>query len=229
MLNSQEQVEGYKKYLTVGSIWASPATIGGLDESNEPDEFVDYETEHRELRGTLWEIVRKSSSLTLEEEIEPHAEQVLESPFDDLDQRMDIDKKVQLLISHIPDESNIQFAARLGARLDFLFNAAKEENPDEIQILPESLSNFIAFLREMGTPTYPDVVLTPSNEIRAQWRTAPNRHFAVVFLPTGNARYVIFKPNSRDPDRISRLSGVTSVESLMDEIEPHGVLRWASE
>jgi hypothetical protein len=228
-LNLQEQFKSHRKYLAADCLWASPATIGDLEESNEAEEFLGYEKGHRELRGTLLEIVRTNSSLTLQEEIEPYAEQIFESPFDDLDQRMHINKRIQLLIGHVLEESNIQFAERLGARLGFLFNAAKEENPDEIQNLPDSLSNFIAFLREMGTPTYPDVVLTPSNEIRAEWRTAPNRHFAVVFLPTGVARYVIFKPDSRDPDGISRLSGVTTTESLMDEIGPHGVLRWAYE
>jgi hypothetical protein len=103
------------------------------------------------------------------------------------------------------------------------------EDPDETPISPESLSNFIGFLQEAPNLRSPDIVLTPSNEIRAQWRTAPNRHFAAAFLPTGETRYVIFTPNLRDPDKIDRLSGTTPMDTLMETAEPHRVLDWASQ
>jgi len=152
---------------------------------------------------------------------------VPESPFDALDEKLSSEEKIRRLIDYIRNKSDIQFAPELAARLEFLHQAVMED-PDEALISPESLSNFIGFLQEAPNLRYPDIVLTPSNEIRAQWRTAPNRHFAVVFLPTGETRYVIFTPNLRDPDKIDRLSGTTSMDTLMETAEPHRVLDWAS-
>ncbi|MCK4728549.1 MAG: hypothetical protein KAT27_06480, partial [Desulfobacterales bacterium] len=151
-----------------------------------------------------------------------------ESPFDVLDGKLADEEKIRKLINYVRDESKIQFAEELAARLNFLYEVAKEEDPDEVPISPESLSNFIGFLQNTPNLRYPSVVLTPSNEISAQWRTAPNRHFAVVFLPTGETRFVIFTPNPGDPDKTDRLSGMTSVDSLMETAQPHRVLDWAS-
>lgn len=150
-----------------------------------------------------------------------------ESPFDVLDEMLPDKEKVRKLINFIRNKSTIQFARALADRIRFLYEAV-EEDPDEAAISPESLSNFIGFLQNTPNLKYPDIVLTPSNEISAQWRTAPNRHFAVVFLPTGETRYVIFTPNLRDPDKIDRLSGITSMDTLMETAEPHRVLDWAS-
>lgn len=151
-----------------------------------------------------------------------------ESPFDELDEKLTDEEKIKKLIDYVREESNIQFAHELAIRLNFLHEAVNED-PDEVPISTESLRNFISFLRETANLKYPNVVLTPSNEIRAQWRTAPNRHFAVVFLPTGEARFVIFTPNPKDPDKIDRFSGITSVDSLMETVQPHRVLEWASQ
>lgn len=170
----------------------------------------------------------EDSPLTLENRLAEPPFSILESPFDVLDETLADEEKIRKLVDYIRNESKIQFAEELAARLDLLCEAAKDEDPDEVPISAESLSNFVGFLQETPNLRYPDVVLTPSKEIRAQWRRGPNRHFAVVFLPTGETRYVIFTPNVRDPDKIDRLSGITSVDSLMETAQPHRVLDWAS-
>lgn len=151
-----------------------------------------------------------------------------DSPFDELDEMLADDVKVSNLISFLRRKSTIQFASALSDRLSLLHEIVCED-PDEDPISFESLRSFIGFLQNTPDLRAPDIVLTPSNEIRAQWRTAPNRHFAVIFMPNGDARYVIFTPNHRDPDRIDRLSGITSVDSLMETARPHKVLDWASQ
>jgi len=153
---------------------------------------------------------------------------ITESPFDELDEKLTDEEKIKKLIDYVREESNIQFAHELAIRLNFLYEAVNED-PDEVPISTESLRNFISFLQNTTNLKCPDVALTPSNEIRAQWRTAPNRHFAVVFLPTGEARFVIFTPNPKDPDKIDRFSGITSVDSLMETVQPHRILEWASQ
>jgi hypothetical protein len=59
--------------------------------------------------------------------------------------------------------------------------------------------------------------------------TGPNRHFAVEFLPTGDAHFVIFTPDPMHPDKTIRMSGLASVDSLMETVQPHGVLTWSSQ
>jgi len=150
------------------------------------------------------------------------------SPFDDLDEMQADDVKAMNLIGFLRRESSLPFAAGLSDRLSALHEMLCED-PDESPISVESLRSFIGFIQTTPNLRAPDIVLTPSNEIRAQWRTAPNRHFAVAFTADGDARYVIFTPNRRDPDRIDRLSGITSVDSLMETTQPHRILDWASQ
>jgi hypothetical protein len=150
-----------------------------------------------------------------------------ESPFDELDEKLTSEEKVKKLIDYVRGGSKIQFAQELAAKLNFL-NEVINEDPDEDSISIDSMRNFIRFLQNTTNLKCPNVALTPSNEIHAQWRTAPNRHFAAVFLPTGETRFVIFTPNSKDPEMTDRISGLTSVDSLLETIHPHKVLEWAS-
>lgn len=114
-------------------------------------------------------------------------------------------------------------------RIQFLFEASKEEYPDEVAILPESLKNFVSFLQMEPNLQYPDVVLSPDKNICAQWRTVPNRHFSVEFLPVGDVRFVIFSPNPKHPDKTNRLSGIVTVDSLMQTAQPQGVRSWCTQ
>ena len=150
-----------------------------------------------------------------------------ESPFDELDEKLTSEEKVKRLIDYVREGAKIQFAHELAVKLSFL-NEVVNEDPDEDSISIDSMRNFISFLQNTTSLKCPNVALTPSNEIHAQWRTAPNRHFAAVFLPTGETRFVIFTPNSKDPEMTDRISGLTSADSLLETIQPHKVLEWAS-
>jgi hypothetical protein len=153
---------------------------------------------------------------------------VFDSPFDALDEKLADEVQVMMLIDFIRKGSKIKFAHELANRLYYLHDIVNED-PDEIPISIESLRNFISFLQDTSNLKNPSVVITPSGEIRAQWRTAPNRHFAAAFLPSGDARFVIFKPNPKDPDKIDRFSGITSTDALMETVQPHGILEWAAQ
>lgn len=236
MSQLEERVEVFGDYMAPHTICSSGATCQGFGDFELPEETPAEEMEAlpdeiiRLIRMWPWQNPLRSradSPLTYEGVLGLLEFDVPESPFDALDEKLSSEEKIRRLIDYIRDKSDIQFAPELAARLEFLHQAVMED-PDEAPISPESLSNFIGFLQEAPNLRYPDIVLTPSNEIRAQWRTAPNRHFAVVFLPTGETRYVIFTPNLRDPDKIDRLSGTTSMDTLMETAEPHRVLDWAS-
>ena len=196
-------------------------------ENEVAEELAEYYWRWRGRSGISGEIYL-GTPLTFEGHSVDSISRTSDSPFDELDEKLTDEEKINKLIDYVREESNIQFAHELAIRLNCLHEAVNED-PDEVPISTESLRNFISFLREMANLKYPNVVLTPTNEIRAQWRTAPNRHFAVVFLSTGEARFVIFTPNPKDPDKIDRFSGITLVDSLMETVQPHKVLEWASQ
>ncbi len=167
-----------------------------------------------------------ASTAANEDALESFTTAIPDSPFDEIDRLQEVGKKIERLIDFIRSEYNIEFAERLADRIEALYQAAMEEEPDQIPISPESVTYFLAFLRELGTPNYPDIVLTPTHEIRARWHKASNRHFAVAFLASGDTRYVIFTPNPTGAERIDRLSGITTCDALFKTIEPHKVLDW---
>lgn len=236
MSQLEERVEVFGDYMASYAICSSGATYQGFGSFELPEKTPAEEMEAlpderiRLIRMWPWQNPLRSrvdSPLTFEGALGLLEFDVPESPFAALDEKLSSEEKIRRLINYIRDKSNIQFAPELAARLEFLHQAVMED-PDEAPISHESLSNLIGFLQEAPNLRSPDIVLTPSNEILAQWRTAPNRLFAAVFLPTGETRYVIFTPNLRDPDKIDRLSGTTSMATLMETAEPHRVLDWAS-
>jgi hypothetical protein len=166
------------------------------------------------------------TTATLEPAPEQSEEETAVGPIEELDELLDEESKVRELIAHVRTSPNIHFAEKLGNRLEALLEVVKEESPDKLVFSSDSLRNFVTFLQSQSHLKYPDVVISPSGNIRAQWSTAHNRHFAAEFFPNEDVRFVIFAPR---PDRTLRLSGIASVNTLMETVEPHGVLNWASD
>lgn len=190
-----------------------------------------------EINQTTWAETNIINEVTLKFDVNSGTYQVaqdiekisfVDSPFDELYERLPDEDKINRSLVSVRRNTNISYAQRLADRLRVLYESVLED-PDEGPIPPDSLIYFLYFLSETPRLRYPDVSLTQANEIRAQWSTAPNRHFAVSFSSTGDARFVIFKPNSNDPDRIDRLSGITSIATLIETTRPYRVLEWTSE
>jgi hypothetical protein len=74
----------------------------------------------------------------------------------------------------------------------------------------------------------PDYFFNPDNNIYASWRVDQKKVFSVLFLPNGDTRFVIFKPNDLHPERQTRISGTTTTDMLKAEVAPHGVWDWIS-
>ncbi len=176
------------------------------------------------LLEPLWNL-----STTLEDEIPSEDIFLPDSPFDLLADLQDHREKVHELISHIRSSLRVSFRKKLAKRLEFLSEVAEEEAPDQADISAESLRMFIKFLKLAPDLKFPGVVLSPSGNVRVQWNAALNKHFVTEFYPDGEVRFVIFRPDSKHPDQTIRLSGIASVESLLNTVEPHGVLEWAGE
>jgi hypothetical protein len=138
--------------------------------------------------------------------------------------------QVQELIFRIRRFSpSISYCQSLADRLVTLFNDAKEENCVSPGISVGSLRNFFIFLQSYTNLKHPTISLTPEYNIYASWRAEPNRVFSVHFLPNGDARFVIFKPNDKHPERQIRLSGIATTDILMDTLAPYGVSDWILE
>jgi hypothetical protein len=123
----------------------------------------------------------------------------------------------------------LAYRERLARRLEFLLDATEEEGEAWSDDSPESLRRMVLFLQSVPALRYPSVTVTPSATFRAQWSADPNKHFAVDFLPSGEVRFVVFCPDPRYPNRVQRVSGITSLENLMRAVEPYRVLRWAAD
>jgi hypothetical protein len=221
-----DTVEAYGEYVVARNL---SATYGGFGEIETAEEFWSPEIRgsfFSPVSGVSFQFVNASTG-TFEANIEEVDYLEFESPFDKLDELREEGERVWEIISHVRSHLKADFAHQLANRLAFLLEAAREEYPDEVPISPESLRSFISFLQSRTDLKYPDVILCPSKNIRAQWRAASNRHFAVEFLATGDAQFVVFSPDPNHPESTIRLAGLVSIDSLMETIRPHGVLSWS--
>jgi len=137
--------------------------------------------------------------------------------------------QVQELIFQIRKSLSITYHESLANRLLTLFNDAKEEDSTSLGISVGSLRNFYNFFQLHFNLKCPTISLTPDYNIYASWRGEQNRVFSVHFLPNGDARFVIFRPNDRHPGRQIRLSGIATTDVLMKTVVPDSVSDWISE
>ena len=242
MTTLQDSLETYARYRAAGALsWIS--TEDAETREAEPEEVpatTDYDISSAEspyVTGVDWlqgaeldvEVWYESSIAWTALQIENLDTDVslADSPFDLLDAGQENYEKVRELISHIRSSLRVTFRKKLAKRLEFLGEVAEEEGPDQSEVSAESLRMFIKFLELAPDLKCPGVVLSPSGNVRVQWRAAPNKHFVAEFYQDGEVRFVIFRPDPKRLGHTIRLSGTASVESILSTAEPHGVLKWA--
>jgi hypothetical protein len=146
-----------------------------------------------------------------------------------LDLLKSLDGELLDLIFQINGDRSIQYSNKLANKVLTLFNLAKEEDPLSIGISLNSLQKFFHFLQMNNNLKCPSISLTPENNIYASWRRESKKVFSVHFLPNGDCRFVIFRPNDRHPEKTIRISGGTTCDMLMETVKSHNVNEWASE
>ena len=139
------------------------------------------------------------------------------------------EEQVGNLLFRIRTSLPIQYREKLADRLAPLFSDAKEEDPASAGIAAGSLQTFCDFLRSYPNLKCPTVSLTPENDIYASWRGERNRVFSIHFLPDGDTRFVIFRPNDLHPERQVRISGTATADILMASVVPYDVWNWICE
>jgi hypothetical protein len=139
------------------------------------------------------------------------------------------DIMIQQLIFRIRKSVLISHHVNLANRILSLFHYAKEEDCHSPGIAVESLRSFYYFLNKYPELKYPNITLTPDNNIYVSWEDGKNCLFSVHFLSDGNVNFVIFKPNEKHPKQKIRLSGYVTADSLMETADPNGVKEWIFE
>jgi len=151
-------------------------------------------------------------------------------PFTQEDLLDNEENQLQDLIFRIRTSLCISYRESLANRLVTLLNDAKEEEGfGEIGINGNSLLNFYNFFQLNNNLKCPSISLTPDYNIYATWRNEKGQLFSVLFLPSGDTRFVIFRPNDLHPERQIRISGTATTDILMETVTPHGVWDWISE
>jgi len=139
------------------------------------------------------------------------------------------EQNVEEIIWRVRRTLAVRYRARLASRLSELQKAVQEEELDGRGISVRSLQHVIELLKAYPALRCPAVSVTPDRNIYASWKSGSDRVFSIHFLPDGEVRFVIFRPNDKHPRRTIRLSGTATVDVVMSIAEPHGVLDWASE
>lgn len=159
-------------------------------------------------------------------EISRSGEPPADSPFDVIDERRPDSEKVRELISFVRNSLQAPYAAGLSKRLQYLVRVAEEEAPYQSEMSAGSLQTFIHLLRSSSELAEPDVVLTPSGNVRAQWSAGRDKLCAAEFRPDGIVHFVLFAPAIAKLGGTVRMSGMAPVEVFIDSVEPHGVMAW---
>ena len=119
-----------------------------------------------------------------------------------------------------------KYGDALSNNLLLLYKFSKEDEPYDVGISYESLSNFISFINLHTNIIQPVISLTPEKNIYCSWRANNKRVFSAHFLPNGDVRFVLFRPNSKHRDRMSRISGTVSFDLLYNIILPYQLEGW---
>jgi len=139
------------------------------------------------------------------------------------------EQSVEQVIWHVRTTLPLTYRVRLASRLSELQKAVQEEESDGRGISVRSLQHFVEFLEANPSLRCPAISVTPDRNIYASWKSGSDRVFSIHFLPDGEIRFVIFRPNYKHPGQTIRLSGTATVDVVMSITAPQGVLNWASE
>jgi hypothetical protein len=135
--------------------------------------------------------------------------------------------QVAALVWKIRHMAAIPYRESVANRLSELSQEAREEELGGMGMSAESLSSFYSFLLKHHDLKKPTIGLTPDNEIYVTWRSGAHSVFSIIFLPSLLARFVILAPANRHRGYQAKLSGVTTVDDLLEKVKPWGVLGWA--
>jgi hypothetical protein len=145
-----------------------------------------------------------------------------------MDDILESEDEVQELIFRIRTLRYARCREDLANRILTLIKDAKEENPGSSGISVGSLRGLYHLFGLHPYLKCPALSLTPDYNVYATWRSN-GRVFSAHFLPNGNVRFVVLKPNDKHPEREMRTSGETTVDVLLETLASHGIWEWIAD
>ena len=133
---------------------------------------------------------------------------------------------VLTVIEEIRNNKTISYSERIASRLFQLNDDVLEDYPEDDLISPDSLLDYYFFLKANNSLTFPAIGVTPDGNIWIQWESSFNHHFSVEFNGQGDVIFVVFAPDRYVPSKINRVSGKSTVESLMEQVQNYNVNSW---
>ena len=109
----------------------------------------------------------------------------------------------------------LPYKGRLAERIGQLSSAFADDYDGRL-LSAQSLAGLIDFLQSSPTSGYPDLTATPAGDAYAEWHGPQGRLLTIEFLDSGDARYLLFRPNPKHPQRVDRLTGTTTTDALPD-------------
>ncbi len=147
-----------------------------------------------------------------------------ESPFEELEEAKDDAQRLNDLVTFVQRN----YSSRLASRLQKIFEAVKEEQLGINFLSVDSLKNFVRFLKQNPLPA-PNLVLTSSGNVRAEWKKGPDKFLGLEFLKENDCKFVLFAPDEFAHSKILRVSGWSSIDRILNTIEFYGVNDWMSD
>ena len=129
------------------------------------------------------------------------------------------DQEVTGLISQIRQRRDKAQGVKIAARLGRLREMLKEEEGKDTDISPDSLRALLVFFNRLENFRLPEFSLTPEAEVYLRWKDGPKRLFAVHFENHRRVRFTVFSPNPRHSDFVNRLSGIETVDTVLQTAE----------
>lgn len=138
------------------------------------------------------------------------------------------DAALREAINALRCSSALAYRERLAARLEFLYEAFKEESEGEV-LSADCLRGFLLLLERAAFLPYPSVTLTSSGDIYASWRRGSDHVFSAHFRDDGHADYAVIYPHPQDRTVSDRASGSMTMTSLQELMSEFAVRDWTDQ
>ena len=117
--------------------------------------------------------------------------------------------------------TQIRYRDKLVARLEDLLRAYRDDYEGH-SLSAGAIDALAMFLSANLHLRRPRITATPSGDLYAEWTGPADLLLGVRFTESGQAQFVIFAPNAPHKDRIDRMSGITTADTLTEKL-PHPV------
>ena len=148
------------------------------------------------------------------------------SPYLHLVRDPDLSSSFDSLLTFLGYASGREDGERLAERLVEL-RLDLAEDTDSPNISMPSVLGLVHFLR--GNPQLhdPNLVANNAGNIRAEWHKSWAQHFVIEFTSDVDARFVLFYPHPRTPQKTTRMSATNcSIDSLIEQVPQDAINIW---